>query len=83
MTTMRERAAQRANSKAYMLGTVVSLLGFLQENSAMIATAIGDAGGWVNLAIGAAIIIVRELTNAPLSQKPRKLKLKPGSGDRS
>lgn len=83
MTTMRERAAQRANSKAYRLGMAVAVLGYAQENFDMIAPLIGAAGGWVTFGIGIAIIIVRELTNAPLSQKPRKLRLKPQSGDRS
>lgn len=61
--------AQRAKSKTYWLGIVIMLLGFAQANFPMIAGYLGEFQGAVNFLIGALVLILRELTKEPLSDK--------------
>ena len=70
---MKDGINQRINSKTYWLGMAVLVLGFLQSNISQLDAWLGEYRGPVNVAIGLAILVMRELTKAPLESKPTKI----------
>jgi hypothetical protein len=60
---------QRLQSKTYIFGVVIMALGFAQQNISMLGAFLGEYQGAINFAIGLSVLILRELTKAPLSEK--------------
>jgi len=68
---MKKQIQERAYSKTYWLGFAVLLLGYLQQNFALLETYLGDYKDSVFFVVGFLILILRELTKEPLSQKSK------------
>lgn len=68
---MKKQIQERAHSKTYWLGFAVLLLGYLQQNFALLETYLGDYKDSVFFVVGILILILRELTKEPLSQKAK------------
>lgn len=66
---MKKEIAQRISSKTYWLGLAVLALGFLESNIAQLDVFLGEYSGPVKIGIGLLILIMRELTKVPLSEK--------------
>lgn len=66
---MKKEIVQRAYSKTYWLGLAVLLLGYLQQNFSLIDSYLGEYKNAVYFVIGILILIMRELTKEPLSEK--------------
>lgn len=63
-------AKQVAKSRTNRFGALIAVLGFLQANSEQLRELMPEqAYGWIVLAIGAAVIALRAVTDSPLSEK--------------
>lgn len=66
---MKKQIEQRYHSKTYWLGFAVMLLGYLQQNFSLLDTYLGEYRNAVYLVVGLLIMVFRELTKEPLSEK--------------
>ena len=66
---MKQQIQQRAKSKTYWLGFAVMMLSYVQSNIAQVDQFLGEYKGLVMFVIGALIMILREVTKGPLSDK--------------
>lgn len=66
---MKKQIEQRAKSKTYWLGFAVMLLGYLQQNFSLIDKYLGDSRDIAFFAVGFLILVLRELTKTPISEK--------------
>ena len=60
---------KQMKSKTNWLGTAVLILGTIQTGLPEVAHYLGDKMGLINMGIGVAIIILRQLTTQPISEK--------------
>lgn len=68
---MKKEIGQRIHSKTYWLGFGVLFLGYLQQNFSLIDSYLGDYKNAVYFVVGVLILIMRELTTQPLSEKKK------------
>lgn len=66
---MKKQIADRSRSWTYWFGFAVILLGYLQQNFALIESYLGDSKDLVFFGIGILILVFREITTKPLNQK--------------
>lgn len=66
---MNKKVQARLYSKTYWLGLIVLVLTYTQSNFALIKSYLGEYESAVNYAIGLSILVLREVTKKPLSDK--------------
>lgn len=60
---------QRLRSKTYYLGLVIMVLGYLEQNAALLKTMLGDYYGLFVMGVGVAVLVLREITKEPIDAK--------------
>ena len=60
----------RLKSKTNLFATAVTALGLLQANLPQVAEALGDKQGFVYIALGIAMVVLREFTTTPVTERP-------------
>ena len=60
---------QRLKSKTYWLGAFVLALTYTQQNFGLIERHLGESAQLIDYGIGLSILLLRELTKKPLSEK--------------
>lgn len=66
---MKQQIKQRVRSKTYWLGFAVMMLSYAQSNIGQVDQFVGEYKGLVTFVIGALIMVLREATKGPLSDK--------------
>ena len=60
----------RLKSKTNLVATAIMALGVVQSNLPAVAEALGDKQGFIYIALGVAMVVLREFTTTPVTKRP-------------
>lgn len=69
MNDIESLVKQRWKSKTYWLGFFVMILTYAQANYSLVSQYLGEYQNGINFLIGFLILVLREVTKEPLSEK--------------